>query len=93
MEVGASGLVAAGLQVFLNFFRWDGGLGLEARAGLVFAPIKDDRTHLGAANGSDGLRERSAGDAAEMVLLNGHWNKWRPCRKHFPGQVFILSSG
>ena len=61
----------------LNVFRWYGGLGLEARAGLLlFIPIgnNDDRTHRGTAM-ADGLRKRSAGAAAEMFLDPGHWNR------------------
>jgi hypothetical protein len=74
MGVEPRGWWAAGLQEFSKRGPLNGGLGLEARAGLVLAPIKDDRTHLGAANGNDGLRKRSAGAAAEMLSLNGHWN-------------------
>ena len=56
-------------------FRYTESLGLIARAGLLlFAPIMNDRAHLDAANGSDGLRKRSAGTAAELFLRNGHWN-------------------
>ena len=36
----------------------------------------NDRAHLDAANGSDGLRKRSAGTAAELFLRNGHWNNF-----------------
>jgi hypothetical protein len=67
--VGTSGLRIS-KRVPLN-----GGLGLEARTGLLlFAPIMGDRSHLGAANANDGLLKRSAGAAAEMCVLNGHWN-------------------
>lgn len=85
MGGGSSGLGAAGLQVFSKLVPFDGGLGLEARAGrLLFAPILDDRTHLGAARASIGLRKRSAGAAAEMMESLGHWNVIDDalCRRH-----------
>jgi hypothetical protein len=69
--LGAGGL---GLQGFLNVVPLNGGLGLRARAALMFVPVNDDRRHLGAAT-SDGLRKRSAGTAAEMFLCYGHWNE------------------
>ena len=76
---------AAGLQVFSKLVPFNGGLGLEARAGrlLLFAPILDDRTHLAAARANIGLRERSAGAAAEMMESHGHWNEIDPdiCRR------------
>jgi hypothetical protein len=89
MEVGPRGWWAAGLQEFSKRGPLNGGLGLEARAGLVFAPIKDDRTHLGAANGSDGLRKRSAGGAAEMLSLNGHWNGGEHAQSHPRAKNFL----
>jgi hypothetical protein len=71
-EDAPRGLVTAGLRVAKRN-PLNGSLGLMARPGL-FAPNMSDRTHRHAAKGSEGLRERSAGAAAEMFLLNGHWN-------------------
>jgi hypothetical protein len=71
-EVGPSGLLASGFRG-LNEGPLNGGLGLQARAGALFVPANDDRRHLGAAKG-DGLRKRSAGTAAEMLMRNGHGN-------------------
>jgi hypothetical protein len=72
MEDEPRGLGAAGLQDFSKLGPLNGGLGLEARAGLLFAPIGNDRSHLGAANSNDGLRNRSAGGAAVMLMKSGH---------------------
>jgi hypothetical protein len=44
---------------------------------MLFAPIAGDRSHLDAARGGIGLRNRSAGAAAEMLEVNGHWNETR----------------
>ena len=79
----------------LNVFRWYGGLGLEARAGLLlFIPIgNNDRTqHRGAAM-ADGLRKRSAGAAAEMFLDPGHWNGVVRCILQPACQAWIIFSG
>lgn len=52
-------------------FRWVGTLGLRARAGMRFIPVRGNRSHLGAAR-LHGLRKRSAGAAAEMLEGPGH---------------------
>jgi hypothetical protein len=53
----------------------NGGLDLEARAGL-FVPIgNDDRSHHGTALLDDGLRKRGAGVAAVMLEGPDHWNE------------------
>src|SRR5580693_2336660 len=67
--------------------RWE-GLDLEARAGR-FVPIGNgDRTHHGAAK-SDGLRDRSAGEAEVMMEGLGHWNRVTESIMHVPCQVFF----
>lgn len=73
----ASGLGAAGLQVDSKLDPLNGGLGLRARGARLFAPIAVDRTHLDAARGSNGLRKRSAGAAAEMLVMYGHGSETR----------------
>jgi hypothetical protein len=52
-------------------FRWVGKLGLRARAGMRFVPVRGNRSHLDAAR-LHGLRKRSAGVAAEMLEGPGH---------------------
>lgn len=49
-------------------------LGLRARADQMFIPMNGDRTHLTAAMHGDGLRKRSAGRAAVMLISVGHGN-------------------
>jgi hypothetical protein len=73
MAVAPWGLLASGLLVFKRL-PWLESLDLEARAGR-FVPIADGNlTHRGAAK-SDGLRERSAGEARVMFVCQDHRNR------------------
>jgi hypothetical protein len=65
-------LGAPGFSWWAKLVRGCGGLGREARAGF-FAPNGDEQAHLHTAL-LHGLRNRSAGEAVEMVLGLSHWN-------------------
>jgi hypothetical protein len=73
MAVAPWGLLASGLLVFKRL-PWLESLDLEARVSR-FVPIGNgDLTHHGAAK-SDGLRERSAGEARVMFVCQDHRNR------------------
>lgn len=64
------GLVTAGLQRAKRF-RENGGLDLDARAGLFIPNGKDDRSHRGATLLA--LRVAGAGGGLAMLVGRGHF--------------------
>jgi hypothetical protein len=58
----------------------------------LFAPINDDRRHLGAAN-RNGLRKRSAGASAEMLMSCGHWNVVQHAQSRERAKIFLIPAG
>jgi hypothetical protein len=69
-----------------------GPSGQAAQSGLLFQPIGDALAHLRAAKRQTGLRNRSAGLQAALVLLGGrHWTEFDTQNAQpMPAAKFIL---